>query len=232
MRAPAYDFEDSAPVAPQTKPTAFPVAGSVLLTGHFVPFVFVSHADTDHDVGAAHALLDYMSANTVTVGLRMRALGVATIPSANDTPLEWVEANISRTAFARQVVLDHLQDSSPQILAPRPEVLIVLRIAERWALSDHELGMILGGTNGALPKKLRAGITGFDSRDRQDRARLLMEVYEGVFTLFEAPEREQTFLKTPREKLDGKSLHDLMVEGSMLNLIKARDFLHFFNGRL
>jgi hypothetical protein len=114
------------------------------------------------------------------------------------------------------------------VAAPVKAVLAILR---RWTIGDDVGAQILGTDEPGYVADLRSGAAGLKTRDMRDRARLLLDIYEGVFALLKNSEAEQVWIKVPRQDLDGKSVLDLMMEGSLRNLIRAQAFVDYVNGR-
>ena len=115
-------------------------------------------------------------------------------------------------------------------ISPSGPVRAVLAILDRWHLSDAEGAVLLGAESPDFIVQLRRGrkVCG---RDANDRVRLLLKIYEGVFSLFRDPAVERQWLLEKRDALERKSVLDLMTEGSMMNLITALDFVDYVNGR-
>jgi hypothetical protein len=114
---------------------------------------------------------------------------------------------------------------------PQGPVLMVLRVFERWQVPDEDAARVLGTDETGYVADLRSGVGSFRSRDTEDRARLLLDIYEGVFSLFRDPHAERDWLARPLEALNGHSVLDLMTEGSMANLMLAKNFVDYMNGR-
>jgi hypothetical protein len=114
------------------------------------------------------------------------------------------------------------------VTAPVKAVLSILR---RWTIGDDVGAQILGTDEPGYVADLRSGAASLKTRDMRDRARLLLDIYEGVFALLRNSEAEQVWIKIPRQDLDGQSVLDLMIEGSLRNLIRAQAFVDYVNGR-
>jgi hypothetical protein len=102
------------------------------------------------------------------------------------------------------------------------------KIAERWGLSDDDLKIILDRAtldSGGHFRDL------YFTRDQGDRLRLLIEIYDGVYSLFRNPEAERTWIRHPREELSDRSVLDLMLDGSFMLLYRAKVFIVTVNGR-
>jgi hypothetical protein len=124
-----------------------------------------------------------------------------------------------------------------QPIAPRPAARIaapvktVLAIFDRWKIDDKVGASILGEYAPRFIQSLRVGGTILRSRDAQDRAGLFIRLYEGVYSLFENSENERRWIRDAQPRLEGKSVLDLLADGSFLNLAKAQAFVDFLNGR-
>src|SRR5438132_4109739 len=103
-------------------------------------------------------------------------------------------------------------------------VKAVLMIFDRWQISDAEGAKILGAEGETYVANLRNGLYGLRTRDSQDRARLVVDIFEGVFSLVRDADVERGWIRVERPDLDGRSVLDLMTEGSMLSLLKAKGF--------
>jgi hypothetical protein len=114
------------------------------------------------------------------------------------------------------------------VTAPVKAVLAILR---RWTIGDDVGAQILGTDEPGYVADLRSGAASLKTRDMRDRARLLLDIYEGVFALLRNSQAEQVWIKIPRQDLDGQSVLDLMIEGSLRNLIRAQAFVDYVNGR-
>jgi DNA-binding protein HU-beta len=114
---------------------------------------------------------------------------------------------------------------------PSAPAKATLRVLDRWHIADPSGAVILGSSEPDFIAQLRSGASGLATRDMQDRARLLLDIYEGVFSLLRDPKAEQDCIRMQREDLAGASLLDLMTEGSQRNLIRAQAFVDYANGR-
>ena len=208
----------------------------------------LDQANRPYSNGAAQALIDGQAKVSIapanTQGFSLTGNGLRGAPSMLSTH---APTGAHRTFVSQQTASGDASPFDPvdqdtlaagwgstfTSLAPnlRPELEVALKIAARWKLSSDETAIVLGYDVGLQLAPLMSGLFGFGTRDRQDRARLLYDIYEGLFSLFRSPAKERKFLHTKQPKLAGQTLHDLMIEGSMLRLIMARDFVNFYNGR-
>jgi DNA-binding CsgD family transcriptional regulator len=114
---------------------------------------------------------------------------------------------------------------------PAAPVTAVLRVFDRWDIGKSAGAIILGSTEPDLPGNLRAGRTTLASRDMQDRARLLLDIFEGVYALLRDQDAERAWIRVVRDELGPQSVLGLMTEGSQRNLIRALAFVDHVNGR-
>lgn len=110
-------------------------------------------------------------------------------------------------------------------------VRVILAVLSRWKISEDRASTILGSSRTSLISELKSGGAWLETRDMCDRARLLFDIYEGVFGLFREPQAERDWIRAQRSDLAGQSVLDLMTEGSQRNLIRALDFVDYINGR-
>ena len=83
----------------------------------------------------------------------------------------------------------------------------------------------------AISQTLRAGTVGLAGRDTQDRARLLLGIYEAVHSLLREADEEKSWLKAVMPTLNGRSLFEIMQNGSIADLLLAKSFADHANGR-
>jgi hypothetical protein len=114
---------------------------------------------------------------------------------------------------------------------PTAPVTAILRILARWDIDDASGAIILGSDEANLVSDLRTRHSTLTSRDMQDRARLLLDIYEGVYALSRNQDAERAWIRLSRDDLGHQSLLDLMTEGSQRNLIRAQAFVDHVNGR-
>jgi hypothetical protein len=138
-----------------------------------------------------------------------------------------------RTAESKQTFSDQNPGISADIGTRPPAGLAkaVLRVLERWDIADSLGAVILGATDGDFVDRLRSDGRNLATRDTQDRARLLLDIYEGVHALLREPEAERDWIRAPRTDFSGRSVLDLMTAGSQRNLIRAQAFVDYANGR-
>jgi hypothetical protein len=90
---------------------------------------------------------------------------------------------------------------------------------------------VLGQQSSSFIGDLRAGSTGLDTRDLQDRARLILSIYEGVHSLLQDPDAERTWINAKLAALDNNSILDIILRGSISDLTYAKSYVDYVNGR-
>jgi hypothetical protein len=124
-------------------------------------------------------------------------------------------------------------------VAPRPTykgkltgpVRSLLSIFDRWKISERDAALLLGCDSAEFIKDLRVGTAGLNTRDIQDRAKYLIEIYEGVRSLLHNPLEEHSWINAPLEALDGQSILRIMKRGSIADLLYVKSFIDHVNGR-
>ncbi|ODT66582.1 MAG: hypothetical protein ABS75_26255 [Pelagibacterium sp. SCN 63-23] len=101
----------------------------------------------------------------------------------------------------------------------------VLRLFDRWQVSDAEARAILGGLAPRTYARWKAGEAGRIDRDLATRLSLLMGIHKGLRYLFTDPERGYAWVKKPNLAFGGASPLALMAEGSMFALSRVRAWL-------
>jgi hypothetical protein len=110
-------------------------------------------------------------------------------------------------------------------------VRALLSIFVRWDISDQDAAKLLGKETAQYIADLRGGTVGLADRDTQDRARLLIGIYEAVHSLLRETTEEKSWLRAAMPTLGGRSLVDVMQGGSMADLLLAKSFVDHANGR-
>ncbi|HVC61108.1 MAG TPA: hypothetical protein VND19_12205 [Acetobacteraceae bacterium] len=110
-------------------------------------------------------------------------------------------------------------------------VRALLAVFQRWDIPDVLAARVLGADGPEYIANLRSGASTLKTRDEQDRARLLIDIYEGAFSLLQDPGSEKSWIKMPRADFSGQSVLELLTEGSQRNLIRAQAFVDYANGR-
>jgi hypothetical protein len=110
-------------------------------------------------------------------------------------------------------------------------VHVLLSIFDRWQIADKEAVVFLGSDNVEFVNDLRKGSIGLGNRDAKDRARIIMRIYEGVHSLMRSADAERSWIRAPLPALNGRTVLDIMRDGSMSDLIYINQFVDYVNGR-
>jgi hypothetical protein len=167
-----------------------------------------------------------------SVGLAVgRDLGIG-----GTTPAWLADTNAMFAIDTQQRIAGNSSAGADRSDSRRPEVVsgsvrAVLAVLRRWDISNELAARILGGVEADHVARLRSGLSGLRTRDDFDRARLLLDIYEGIFSIFRDPESERSSIRAPRMDLGGRSLLDMMSECSQRNLMRAQAFVDYLNGR-
>jgi hypothetical protein len=153
------------------------------------------------------------------------------VPETQTLSGEW--AGMLGTSFQAAHFAGWLQaNAKPQfqgrITGP---VRALLAIFARWGIGDQDATKLLGKETAQYIADLRAGTAGLGDRDTQDRARLLLGIYEAVHSLLREADEEKSWLTAAMPTLGGRSLFDVMQNGSVADLLLAKSFVDHANGR-
>jgi hypothetical protein len=170
-------------------------------------------------------------------------------PTNEAVPPAWASATVRQAMFKaldeRQVseeLVTQLKDlialaepfmlAFPQLGSPVTAPGKALsRVFERWNIADIQAAPILGISDAGVPAYRQSTGWCLATRDMRDRATMVLDIYEGVYTLLKDPQAERTWIRTPRPDLENRSVLDLMTEGSQRNLIRAQAYVDHVNGR-
>ena len=104
-------------------------------------------------------------------------------------------------------------------------VRAVIRLFERWQLSDGQAREILGGVAARTYARWKAGDIGRIDRDLATRLSLLMGIHKGLRYLFSDPERGYAWVSKPNPAFDGQSPVEIMADGDIFSLARMRAWL-------
>ena len=101
----------------------------------------------------------------------------------------------------------------------------VVRLFEKWVLSDAVAREILGGLSARTYARWKAGDQGRIGRDLATRLSLLMGIHKGLRILFTDPERGYSWVRKPSDFFGGRSPVEIMAEGNIFSLARIRSYL-------
>ena len=134
---------------------------------------------------------------------------------------------------ARQAIAHELEDT------PRPRVRLagpvqfILKLLETWKLERDKAAVLLGfeESDGDRVERILSGSEPLSGRDTKDRIVHLLHVRKTLSALFRNREVENEWLREPRSLLGEQSPMDLLLEGSMENLLLVREYVETMAGR-
>lgn len=115
----------------------------------------------------------------------------------------------------------------PQITDHEAEAMAraVIRLFERWQISDSQAREILGGLPQRTYARWKAGDIGRIDRDLATRLSLLMGIHKGLRYLFSDASRGYAWVKKPNRILEGRRPVDIMAQGDIFSLARIRSYL-------
>lgn len=109
-------------------------------------------------------------------------------------------------------------------------VRLVLRLFERWGLSDREARVLLGGVSARTYARWKAGEIGRLETDRKMRLSLLAGIHKALRSLFTEPERAYGWVTRPNADFGGHRPLDVLLQGRMTDLLDVRAYLDAARG--
>lgn len=112
-------------------------------------------------------------------------------------------------------------------------IQFVLKLLENWRLDKNEAALLLGfdETEEGLVRAVFDGREAFHGRDVRDRIAHLFEIRKTLSGLFRDLEVENDWLREPHELLDGRKPLELLLGGSMEDLLLVREYVDAAAGR-
>lgn len=101
----------------------------------------------------------------------------------------------------------------------------VIRLFEKWQVTDAEAREILGGLAARTYARWKAGELGRIDRDLATRLSLLMGIHKGLRYLFSDPERGYAWVRKPNRAFDDRSPVEVMALGDIFSLARVRSYL-------
>lgn len=101
----------------------------------------------------------------------------------------------------------------------------VVRLFDRWNLSDQQARDILGGLPARTFARWKTGEVGRIDRDLATRLSLLMGIHKGLRYLFTDPDRGYAWVSKVNTAFGGRSPAQVMADGSIFALARVRAWL-------
>lgn len=108
----------------------------------------------------------------------------------------------------------------------RAPVLLVTRIFETWNLEAREQSILLGldASDQSLVQDILSGKPTICGRDFRDRVAYLILIRRTLFALFQDDYVENEWLRESHQLLGNRAPMDLLLEGSMANLLLVKEY--------
>ena len=112
-------------------------------------------------------------------------------------------------------------------------IRFVNQLLSTWQLEAETACILLGMEPSRLPyvNAVLQGNKTLTGRDAKDRIAHLFQIRELLSALFRDEAVENEWLREPQEVLKGKTPMDLLLEGSMENLLLVREYVERVTGR-
>jgi uncharacterized protein (DUF2384 family) len=119
------------------------------------------------------------------------------------------------------------QPDIPQVTDSEADAMAraVVRLFERWDLSDAEAREILGGLSPRTYARWKAGEHGRIDRDLGTRLSLLMGIHKGLRFLFSDTRRGYAWVRKPNLAFGGRTPVEVMAQGDIFSLARVRSYL-------
>lgn len=110
-------------------------------------------------------------------------------------------------------------------------MLLLTGLLEKWKLSRKETAILMGYDDERSLNNLLSGISNLQTRDEKDRIRHLFDIHETLFNIFKNTDDVAEWLREPSKGLDRKKPLEILLEGSMENLLLIKQFVDHLAGR-
>lgn len=117
---------------------------------------------------------------------------------------------------------------SGRVTAP---VRFFARVLEVWGLDRSAAAKLLGYEDDRLAHELLSGAASLRTRDAKDRIRHVFVIREALHQLFRDERVEREWLREPRPELNNNTPIQLLLEGSMENMLLVRQLVEWMVGR-
>jgi len=153
-------------------------------------------------------------------------------------PMEFTYDNISNSAggfigfkvpqYRERTFSPTIRQSAGRLTGP---VQVLKRIFATWDLSRQEIAAILAYFDPILAENVLAGVTTLRGLDREDRTRLVYQIYRVLSSLFPDQENQRKWLRLPNPLLNGRSPLSVIIQDRIPGMILVRDLVDRLAGR-
>ena len=129
---------------------------------------------------------------------------------------------------------DESPSAAPASVAPRltGPIQLLNKILETWQLDKVDAVPLLGlePSDQGYAAEVLAGRTALRGRDAKDRLAYLIQMRMTLSAWFRDEAVENEWLREPQNPLDGEVPMDLLLEGSMENLLIVKEYIEAATG--
>ena len=111
------------------------------------------------------------------------------------------------------------------------EIVLLQRVMIRWGFDDREAACLIGYEDPSWMRSLYGGLSSLRTRDEKDRLRAVLRIATDLLSLYRDEAEIGAWLREKKRQLGGESAYDLMMEGSMENLLRVKQFIEVLSGR-
>jgi len=122
---------------------------------------------------------------------------------------------------------------SPYIGRITGPIRFINHLLATWHLEPESAPLLLGfePSESAYVNDVLRGHTTLKGRDAKDRIAYLFRIRTLLSSLFRDEAVENEWLREPRDVLKGKTPMELLLDGSMENLLLVREYVEYVTGR-
>ena len=163
-----------------------------------------------------------------------RSLSASKTRSYIDQRSRFIWQGLSSTSVPVRIATPLRSGKTPQppVRLTGP-VQFIVKLLDTWKLEPDKAAVLLGfeefGSDHV--KRILSGLEPLYGRDAKDRVVHLIHIRGTLSALFQDREVENEWLREPRSLLHDKSPMDLLLEGSMENLLLLREYVETMAGR-
>lgn len=101
----------------------------------------------------------------------------------------------------------------------------VMRLFERWELSDEQAGILLGGVSTRTLARWKHSVPNVIGVDLAFRLSNLLGIHKALRILFREPQRGYTWIHKDNQAFAGQSALSIMLAGQITDLMRVRHYL-------
>jgi len=110
-------------------------------------------------------------------------------------------------------------------------VRVLKKIFADWHPSPREVASLLAYSDPQIADNVLSGIAALRDPDREDRVRLIYQIYRVLSSLFVDRQNQRNWLRAPSSFLNGRAPLDVMIADRIPGMILVRDLVDRLAGR-